>query len=112
AAPGVHFFGYFLWASKESNPLARRASGSLCSEINANKSKVTGFPLRARGNDEHTRELDSCLTSHWAVESLRNDEQRAKPSDMNRAPRCVATTKYVATTNNHDENNGNKGATK
>jgi hypothetical protein len=29
APPGVCFFGYFLCTSKESNPLARRASGSI-----------------------------------------------------------------------------------
>ena len=32
APPGVCFFGYFLCTSKESDPLARRASGSLALE--------------------------------------------------------------------------------
>jgi hypothetical protein len=78
AAPGGPFFGYFLCASKESDPLVRGRSGSLCSKAQRTKSKVAGLhaailpralrvtrcanvrfgvhayaaPLRARGNGE------------------------------------------------------------
>jgi hypothetical protein len=46
----VHFFGYFLCASKESNPLARRASGS--SALKHQKTKKQELDSSLRWNDE------------------------------------------------------------
>jgi len=44
APPGVCFFGYFLCTSKESNPLARRASGSLALEARKQEQDQNGWP--------------------------------------------------------------------
>src|SRR6188768_847492 len=44
APPGVCFFGYFLCTSKESDPLARRASGSLALQTNYKSKELdSGF---------------------------------------------------------------------
>ena len=77
APPGVCFFGYFLCTSKESDPLARRASGSLA----LRKIKMNS---RLRGNDVKRKKLDSGFR--------RNDELRrkAKP-EPDVIPRQLAT---------------------